>query len=136
MNNQHVRFIQSIRALGLAGLVTLVTAVTPARAHYEHFLGSSIIGNLGKTQSATFVRTFMATLNDTPDGDSVALAIPAEGKSHAIGGTLTILRTKQVGNKPCRKIESKLEQGTKKDHWTGWYCKEKNGAWKGQAVAD
>ena len=42
----------------------LLGAAWPAHAYYDHFLNGTIVGTLGKDQTAELVGTFTKTLND------------------------------------------------------------------------
>jgi len=120
---RHAAFPWAVAAIALA-------AVGPAFGYFDHFLNGTIVGTLSREQSATLVRTFMTALSEADDGSTVPLSLPAQGTGKATNVAITLLKTTTTGSQRCRKIHTELKQGSQKEGWTGWYCRQGNGEWK------
>lgn len=121
------------------GLCTaaLLAAAWPAHAYYDHFLSGTIIGTLGKDQTAELTTAFGKTMTESDDGKSVPFHLSPNAKGKATDGTFTPLKTRTENGLRCRKVRSELRQpGRQSERWTGWYCQQPDGEWKKTLLKD
>lgn len=124
---------------GLRGLcaAAMLGVAWPALAYFDNFLTGTIIGTLGKDQTAELKSTFGKTLSESDDGNSVPFHLPASGKSKATDGTFTPLKTRTENGQRCRQVRSDLrQQGRQPERWVGWYCQQPDGDWKKTLLKD
>lgn len=115
----------------------LLGAAWPAHAYYDHFLNGTIVGTLGKDQTAELVGTFTKTLNEAEDGTAVPFTLSPNAKGKVTEGSITPVQTRTHAGLRCRQVSSELrQQGRQPERWKGWYCQQADGKWKKTLIKD
>jgi len=122
-------------AASLGGAL-LLGAAQPALAYFDNYLSGSIIGTLNQKEAASLQQTVRKILDGGPDNESVTWNYPGAGKRAAILGTITPVATKDDKGQKCRRLKSELQRGSATEAWSGWFCKQSNGAWKARHVQE
>ena len=118
------------------GCALFIGAAQPALAYFDNYLSGSIVGTLSKKEAASLQQAVRKALNDTEDNKAVEWHYPAEGRRQAIDGTISPIATKTDKGQSCRRLKSELQRGSATEAWSGWFCKQSDGAWKARQVAD
>lgn len=132
------RTVRSLRpALAASlGCALMLGMAPPAQAYFDNYLSGSIVGTLNQKEAASLQQTVGKVLNTGADNDTVTWNYPAAGRRAAILGTITPTATKEDKGQKCRRLKSELQRGSATEAWSGWFCKQSNGAWKARHVGD
>ncbi len=136
MLSRQARRLPSVALASALGATLMLAVAAPAQAYFDNYLSGTIIGKLNKDEAASFAKSIGKALNDTADGQSISWEFPASGKRLPVEGTLTPLTSKTDQGQSCRRLKTDLKRGTAEEHWSGWFCKQKDGQWKSRQVAD
>lgn len=132
----HVRRHTCLAAAATLGCALLLGTAQPALAYFDNYLSGSIVGTLTQKEAASLQQSVRKALNDTEDNKPVEWHYPAEGRRLAVDGTISPVVTKTDQGQTCRRLKSELQRGSATEAWSGWFCKQANGAWKARHVAD
>jgi surface antigen len=136
MLSRQSRRLPSVALASALGATLMFAVAAPAQAYFDNYLSGTIIGRLNKDEAASFAKSIGKALNETADGQSVAWEFPASGKRLPVEGTLTPVTSKTDQGQSCRRLKTDLKRGTAEEHWSGWFCKQKDGKWRSRQVAE
>lgn len=119
----------------LAAALLLSAGIGVAHADNLSFLNESILLHIPKTQVTEFSNEVGRVLNDVPDGQRSSWASkPTRARQEPVNITFAPRNTvKTSKGQPCRFLAANVNQGTVKENWGFWFCKQDNGAWKASA---
>jgi len=136
MLSRQARRLPTVALVSALGTTLMFAVSAPAQAYFDNYLSGTIIGKLNKDEAASFAKSIGKALNDTADGQSITWEFPANGKRLPVDGTLTPVTSKTDQGQSCRRLKTDLKRGTAEEHWSGWFCKQKDGQWKSRQVAE
>ncbi|WER48269.1 RT0821/Lpp0805 family surface protein [Cupriavidus sp. WKF15] len=136
MLSRQTRRLPSVALASALGATLMLAVAAPAQAYFDNYLSGTIIGKLSKDEAASLSKSIGKALNDTADGQSISWQFPATGKRLPVEGTLTPVTSKTDRGQSCRRLKTDLKRGTAEEHWSGWFCKQKDGQWKSRQVAE
>lgn len=107
-------------------LVGLLAAV-PSYAQGGHrALEDTPLSEFNEEDFALFENAHKEALENRADGESVPWNNPDSGAS----GTITPLKTDQIGGRDCRLLRIVNRAGGRTGDSRFWYCKQPDGQWK------
>lgn len=136
MLSRQARRLPTVALASALGATLMFAVAAPAQAYFDNYLSGTIIGKMNNDEATSFAKSVRKALNDTADGQSIAWEFPASGKRLPVQGTLTPVTSKTDQGQSCRRLKTDLKRGTAEEHWSGWFCKQKDGKWKSRQVAE
>ncbi|GAA0521331.1 MULTISPECIES: hypothetical protein [Pigmentiphaga] len=120
----------------LAATLLLAASAGTAYAANLSFLNQSILVRIPKAQAPAFSTEVGRVLNDVADGQQATWTSKAE-RSRQVPVSVTLApknTTRTSKGQTCRFLAADVAQGTAKENWGFWFCKQENGAWRASGM--
>lgn len=124
-----------MRTQFLAATLMLAASLGTAHAANLSFLNESILLRIPKAQVSEFSAEVGRVLNDVADGQQSSWASkPVRARQVPVNVTFAPRNTTRTSKgQTCRFLAADVAQGTAKENWGFWFCKQENGAWRASA---
>ncbi|WP_296557817.1 hypothetical protein [Pigmentiphaga sp.] len=119
----------------LAATLMLAASLGSAHAANLSFLNESILVRIPKAQVPQFSAEVGRVLNDVADGQTATWSSKPE-RARQVPVSITFAprnTTRTSKGQTCRFLAADVAQGTAKENWGFWFCKQESGAWRASA---